>query len=223
MLTLSAQIVSADVTPNDALYDRQGYLRQIHIPEAWSITTGSAKTVIAIIDSGLDIDHPEFQDAIWTNSDEIPGDGIDNDGNGYVDDIHGWDFVNNIPDPNAKFGGDFSVAGINHGTLIGGIIAARGNNSFGISGISWQGRLMPLRVLNNQGEGNVFAVVQAIDYAINKRAQIINLSFTSDTDSSFLHAAIQRALRAGISVVIAAVNDDTEQHGFDLSQKPVYP
>lgn len=214
---------SAAVVPNDQHQGEQTYLQQIHADEAWSLSTGSARILIAVIDSGLDSDHPDLHEVVWTNPDEVPGDGIDNDKNGYVDDVSGWDFINNIPDPNPKFGGNFTIAGIHHGTLLAGIIAARGNNGIGASGISWRSRIMPLRVLNNEGDGNVFSVVEAIDYAIAKDVDIINLSFTSDTDSSFLRAAIQRAVRAGIPVVIAAGNDDTTAHAFDLAEHPVYP
>lgn len=211
------------VTPNDPLFNRQTYLQQIHAPDAWTLTTGSEKVVIAVIDSGLDIDHPDLKDSVWTNPGEIPGDGIDNDGNGYIDDINGWDFINDIPDPKPKFGGDFLIAGIHHGTLLSGIIAARGNNNLGITGICWRCKVMPLRVLNNQGEGDVFTVVRAIDYAIQKKVDVINLSFVGDTPSSFLEAAIRRATDAGIVVVAASGNDQSEEHGVDLSKNPVYP
>lgn len=214
---------SSSVFPNDQQVSEQSYLRQINIEDAWSRTTGTAKILTAIIDSGIDADHPDLQESVWTNPDEIPGDGVDNDKNGYVDDINGWDFINDIPDPNPKFGGEFTVEGIQHGTLLAGIIAARGNNWIGISGISWRSRILPLRVLDNKANGNVYDVVRAIDYAIDKRADIINLSFMSDKDSSFLRTAIQRAVRAGITVVVAAGNDDTAANGFDLAEKPVYP
>lgn len=212
-----------DVAPADPLFSRQTYLSQIHAPEAWALTTGSARVVIAVLDSGMDITHPDLREEVWNNSDEVPGDGIDNDADGYIDDVNGWDFINDIPDPSPKFGGDFLVAGIQHGTLLAGIIAARGNNGLGITGISWRSKIMPLRVLNNQGDGDVFTVVRAIDYAIKKKVDIINLSFVGDSDSSFLRTAIKRATDAGIIVVAASGNDQSEGHGIDLTQHPVYP
>ncbi|MDP2630150.1 MAG: S8 family serine peptidase [Candidatus Uhrbacteria bacterium] len=212
-----------DVIPADPLFSRQTYLQQIHAPEAWALTTGSTQVVVAVLDSGMDIAHPDLRENVWSNPDEIPGDGIDNDGDGYIDDINGWDFINDIPDPSPKFGGDFLVAGIQHGTLLAGIIAARGNNGLGVAGISWRSKIMPLRVLNNQGDGDVFTVVRAIDYAIGKKVDIINLSFVGDSDSSFLRAAIKRATDAGIIVVAATGNDQADGHGVDLSQHPVYP
>ncbi|MBI4600026.1 S8 family serine peptidase [Candidatus Uhrbacteria bacterium] len=211
------------VTPADPLFSRQSYLTHIQAPEAWTLTTGSSRVVVAILDSGMDINHPDLQEEVWANPDEIPGDGIDNDANGYVDDINGWDFINDIPDPSPKFGGDFLVAGIQHGTLLAGIIAGRGNNGLGITGISWRSKIMPLRVLNNQGDGDVFTVVRAIDYAIKKKADIINLSFVGDADSTFLRSAIQRATDAGIIIVVASGNDQADGRGIDLTQHPVYP
>ncbi len=212
-----------DGIPADPLFSRQTYLSQIHAPEAWALTTGSAQVVVAILDSGMDITHPDLRENVWSNPDEIPGDGIDNDKDGYIDDINGWDFINDIPDPSPKFGGDFLVAGIQHGTLLAGIIAARGNNGLGTTGISWRSKILPLRVLNNQGDGDVFTVVRAIDYAIKKKVDIINLSFVGDSDSSFLRAAIRRATDAGIIVVAATGNDKADGHGIDLTQYPVYP
>ncbi len=212
-----------DVLPSDPLFEKQSYLRQVRAQEAWQLTTGSSKVVIAVLDSGMDIDHPDLQNSVWFNLDEVPGDGIDNDANGYIDDINGWDFINDIPDPQPKFGGDFLIAGIHHGTLLAGIIGAQGNNGLGITGISWRSKIMPLRVLNNQGDGDVFTVVRAIDYAIAKKVDVINLSFAGDTDSSFLRAAITRATNAGIIVVTASGNDQSNEHGYDLSKKPVFP
>lgn len=219
---VSAQSIQ-DVTPADPLFSRQTYLSQIHASEAWSLTTGSSKVVVAVIDSGMDITHPDLREGVWTNPDEIPGDGLDNDADGFIDDINGWDFINDIPDPSPKFGGDFLVAGIQHGTLLAGIIAARGNNGLGVTGISWRSTIMPLRVLNNQGDGDVFTVVRAIDYAVKKKADIINLSFVGDSDSPFLRSAIMRATNAGVIVVAASGNDQSDGHGIDLTNHPVYP
>ncbi|MBI4252896.1 S8 family serine peptidase [Candidatus Uhrbacteria bacterium] len=218
-----SRAVAAGITPNDPLVGRQRYLEQIGAQGAWSVTIGSPSVVVAVLDSGLDMNHPDIQDALWTNIAEIPGDGIDNDGNGYVDDIRGWDFINDIPDPNPKFGGDFLYAGIHHGTLIAGIIAARGNNGLGIAGISWKSRIMPLRVLTNQGEGNVFDVARAIDYAIQKKATIINLSFLGTDESGYLRGAIHRAIDAGIVVIAAAGNNEAGKRGFNLDASPVFP
>lgn len=223
IVSFSVSVNAAAVIPNDPLFARQSYLSQIHAPQAWTLMSGSSSTVVAVLDSGLDMAHPDLKDALWMNEDEIPGDGIDNDSNGYIDDVHGWDFINDIPDPKPKFGGDFLYAGIHHGTLIAGIIAARGDNGFGIAGVSWHTKIMPLRVLTNQGEGNVFDVVRAIDYAIGKRVDIINLSFLGTEESTYLRSALRRALDAGVIVVTAAGNNESGKKGFNLDEEPVYP
>ncbi len=209
--------------PNDEYYVRQGYLRDINVGQGWEISTGSQQPIIAVIDTGVDIDHPDLKDSIWVNTNEIPGDGIDNDHNGYIDDVNGWDFVTNTPDPHPKFGTSFIGAGIQHGTLIAGVAAGRGNNRVGIAGISWRARIMPLRVIDSSGEGDVIAVVKAIDYAIKQKASIINLSFVGPSDSGFLEDAISRAHRAGIVIVAASGNDDHLHGGTDTTITKMYP
>jgi len=208
---------------NDPLSEKQEYLRRIHAPEAWAFNTGSVQVTVAILDSGVDINHPDLKNNIWQNPDEIPGDGIDNDKNGYVDDTNGWDFVEDNPDPRPKFSGPFSSIGIHHGTLLAGIIAAEGNNKIGITGISWRSKIMSLRILDNRGEGDVISVVKAIDYAISKKVDIINLSFVSDVDSAFLRDSIKRAHDAGILIVAASGNDQGKNHGKDIAEQRMYP
>jgi subtilisin family serine protease len=209
--------------PNDPLYEKQAYLNQIYAQDAWALHTGSVQVTVAILDSGVDINHPDLKNNIWVNSDEIPGDGIDNDNNGYVDDINGWDFVEDNPDPRPKFSGPFSSIGIQHGTLLAGVIAAEGNNGLGMAGISWRSKIMPLRILDNRGEGDVISVVKAIDYAITKKVDVINLSFVSDVDSAFLRDAMKRAYDAGIIIVAASGNDQGKNHGKDIAQQRMYP
>lgn len=214
---------AASITPDDSEFLKQSYLSASRIPEAWSLTTGSSQVVVAVLDSGVDINHPDLRSNIWVNGAETPGDGADNDQNGYIDDVYGWDFVDSIPDPTPKFRDAFIQAGIHHGTIISGIIAARGSNAIGIAGVSWRSKIMPLRVLDNQGEGSVLSVVNALDYAIRKKVDIVNLSFVGSGESQFLKAALKRAYDAGIIIVSATGNDNTKQHGFNLAEKPVYP
>ncbi len=217
------RIAASQAQTNDPLLDKQSFLDAVHVPEAWALTTGSTQVTVAVLDSGVDIHHPDLRNNIWTNSGEIPGDGIDNDQNGYIDDMNGWDFVDGTPDPTPKFNGPFVTEGIHHGTIIAGIIAAQGNNPIGVAGVSWRSKIMPLRVLNNEGEGEVIMVVNAIDYLIKKKVDIINLSFVGSGESQFLKAALKRAYDAGIIIVSASGNDETVQHGFDLAERPVYP
>ncbi len=215
---------AAAVTPNDPIFSEQTYLENVQAPQGWQVTTGSSHVTVALLDSGVDITHPDLKENIWTNGEEIPGDGIDNDSDGYVDDVFGWDFVNEIPDPNPKFGGAFTDTGIHHGTLLAGVIAAQGNNKIGIAGVSWRSKIMPLRVLNNRGEGDILTVVKAIDFAIAKKAQVMNLSFVGPNDSTFFRDAVKRAYDAGIVVVAASGNDETNGgHGYNLNEHPLYP
>ena len=218
----SANSVSA-IVPSDLYYDEQWYLKKINASEAWNITSQSPDTVIAVIDSGVDIDHPDLEENIWLNTDEIPDNGIDDDKNGYIDDVNGWDFVNDTSDPRPKFEKDFNDDGINHGTLVAGIIAAQGDNAAGIAGITWRAKIMPLKVLDDSGEGNTLDVIRAIDYAIANGAQIINFSFVGSGYSENLNQAVKRAYDAGIIIVAAAGNEDENGQGSNLDVHPAYP
>jgi len=210
--------------PSDTEYTSQWYLEKINAPEAWDIKTGSPQVIIAVIDGGVDINHPDLRSNIWINTEEIADNGIDDDNNGFIDDINGWDFVNNVADPRPKFQEGFNEVGIHHGTIIAGIIAAQGNNAFGIAGVSWSARIMPLVALNDKSEGNANNVIKAIDYAIANQADIINLSFVGEhfSDSS-LEDAIKRAYRAGIIIVAAAGVDDDLEESHKLDENPAYP
>ena len=120
----------------------------IDAPEAWNVTTGSRAVVVAVIDTGIDYRHPDLAANMWRNPGEIPGDGIDNDGNGFVDDVYGWDFANNDADP-------FDDEG--HGTHVAGTIGAVGNNGTGVAGVNWQVSLMALKFLGADGSGTTDA------------------------------------------------------------------
>ncbi len=209
------------IQTNDPDSAKQAYLEQINVRRAWTLATGSVQTVVAVIDSGVDIEHPDLKQNIWVNPGELPGDRIDNDKNGFVDDINGWDFVNDIPDVRPKFGGNYFAPAIHHGTIIAGMIAAASNNAIGIAGISWRTKIMPLRVLDNKGDGEVLNVIRAIDYAVVKKVDAINMSFVGDFDSQLLKEAVKRASDAGIMVVAAAGND--RKVASNGESYPVYP
>lgn len=192
--------------PDDPQYGNQYHHPLIQTPAAWDVTRGSADVIIAVIDSGVDTQHPDLSGRIWINPGEIPGNGRDDDGNGYVDDWQGWDFhdQNNNPRPTPDgIGGDVDAA---HGTLVAGIAAATGNDGFGTAGVSWGCKVMALQVFPAEGGTAVSTVVEAINYAVSKGAHIINLSIGGGFTDMFT-APINAAYNAGILVVAAAGND----------------
>ncbi|NLZ74770.1 S8 family serine peptidase [Candidatus Falkowbacteria bacterium] len=213
----------AGIIPNDPYYRNQWYLAKINANNAWEKISESPDIVIAVIDSGIDINHPDLKNNIWRNSREIPGNNKDDDNNGFADDVHGWDFVLNTPDPSPKFSSGWTEAGVSHGTMVAGIIAAQGNNHEGIAGVVWKTKIMPLKVLNDKGEGKISDVIRAIDYATNNGASIINLSFVNFNYSEAMQEAIARAHRAGVIIVAAAGNEQATGEGYDIDKTPIYP
>ncbi len=168
---------------------------------AWDIETGEKNpVVVAMIDSGLDYIHPEIaKKNVWINSKETPGNGIDDDKNGYVDDVIGWNFIENNNNPWDNDG---------HGTFTAGIIAATINNGEGVAGVNRGVKIMPLRALNFLGRGNISHIIQAVVYAANNGARIINLSVEQlETEKSrALQWAVDYAYKKGVLVVVAGGN-----------------
>lgn len=218
-----AEPALANFSPNDLYYKNQWYLSKIKADSAWDKIAASPDVVVAVIDSGVQIVHPDLKDNIWHNRKEIAANGIDDDHNGFIDDTNGWDFVSNQPDPSPKFASGWTESGVSHGTMVSGIIAAQGNNREGTAGVTWRAQIMPLKVLNDQGDGKVSDVIRAVDYAINNGADIINLSFASLNYSEGLQEAIRRAHEAGVIIVAAAGNEQSGGEGYDIDKKPVYP
>ncbi len=184
----------------------------IDAPEAWDVTTGSSSVVVAVIDSGVDYNHPDLSANIWRHIGETAGNGIDDDGNGFTDDTRGWDFVDGDNNPMDTDG---------HGTHIAGIIGAVGNNGTGVAGIAWQVQIMPVRVLDAGGGGFTSDIMAGIDYAVNNGANIINISLGGDPggpQDSAMISALTSAKNAGVTAVIAAGNENNDN---DIS--PVYP
>jgi len=204
-----------NITPNDASYSSTYGMNQIDAPEAWDKTTGSDSVVVGVIDTGVDYTHPDLAGNIWTNPGEIAGNGIDDDNNGFVDDVHGFDFVNNDGDP---------MDDNHHGTHVAGTIAAQGNNARGVSGVAWNTSIMALKFLSASGAGYTSDAVRAINYATMMRTQydvnirVLNNSWGGGGFSGSLEAAIQASEQADILFVAAAGNDGTNN---DAS--PHYP
>ena len=184
----------------------------IDAPEAWDIATGvpgTSDVIVGVIDSGIDYLHPDLVDNMWVNPGEIPGNGIDDDGNGYIDDVHGYDFYGGDGDPSDAFG---------HGTHCAGTIAGVGNNGIGVAGVNWQCKVMALRFLNASGSGNTDDAILAIIYGVNNGAKILNNSWGGGGDSVALEYAIIYALERGVLFVAAAGN-----YGWNIDSDPYYP
>jgi len=192
----------------------------IDAPEAWNTQTDCSGIVIAVLDTGADLDHEDLKESIWRNpgedwANESPGrNGLDDDGNKRIDDYYGWDFVNDDNDPDD----DNNTEEEYHGTHVTGIIAARGNNGVGITGVCWSASIMQLKILDSAGEGTVAHELAAIGYALDNGAHIINLSLGGSGYSMGEYEAIKLAGDAGVLFVAAAGND-----GTDNDESPVYP
>src|SRR4051794_25837448 len=180
-----------------------------NLPEAWQLSMG-AGVVVAIVDSGARLDHPDLAPNIWTNFNEVPGNGIDDDNNGYIDDVHGVDLTSTNP------GQDLSD-GFGHGTHVAGIIAAALNGK-GVVGVAPQAKLMIVKALANDGSGNTGSVAEGIRYAVANGARIINLSLTSSDNDPRVADAVQAAAAANVLIVASAGNDSR-----DIDQQPAYP
>ncbi len=188
--------------------------------EAWDASTGVPGTVVAVIDEGVDTSHPDLKDNIWINPDEVPGNRVDDDRNGYVDDVNGWDFANDNasvydPDP-------ISGQGDEHGTHVAGTIAAKGNNGTGVTGVNWQARIMVLKFLNPNG-GYTSDAIEALNYAVREDVKISNNSWGGGGSSQALRDAINRADAAGHLFVAAAGNGGNDGVGDNNDSTPDYP
>lgn len=181
----------------------------IHAIEAWSTLHSASNVVVALIDTGLRIDHEDIAPNLWTNPGEIPGNGIDDDGDGIIDDVHGINAFANS--------GDVSDV-VGHGTQVAGVAGARGNNGIGVSGVAWQVQLMSCRYVDNVGSGSLSDLIQCFDYARSKGAKVINASFVSTNYSASLLAAVTSCRTAGIVVVAAAGNSSINNDAL-----PYYP
>ena len=220
-------IVSVRQAPNDPYffssgtwgqpYDDLWGIKKIGAPAAWSTSTGAGVTV-AVVDTGLDFTHPDIVANVWTNTREIAGNGVDDDGNGYVDDTHGWDFIGSTytnpiqsNDPVDHFG---------HGTHVAGTIAATGNNGIGVIGIAWQAQVMAVKGLDDQGFGLDSTLGPAIFYAANNGADVISNSWAGGGTSQTIAEAVDYAYNLGVVVVAAAGNNSDDAMNYYPANLP---
>jgi subtilisin family serine protease len=193
------------VTPNDPAWQGQWGMLKIGMADAWTMGQGSPTVIVAVVDTGVDYNHPDLAANIWTNPGEIAGNSKDDDSNGYIDDVHGWNFANNNATPMDSDG---------HGTHVAGIIGAVGNNSIGVTGVNWTVRIMPVKFISaTSGTGTISDEVSAIDYAVQMGAKVINASYGDTSFSQTEHDAIQSAGNSGVLFVAAAGNDGTNDDG----------
>jgi subtilisin family serine protease len=221
-------------TPNDRYYSKQWGLNNIgtftdedniksvtdvdmNIPEAWDVFSGGREITVAIVDTGIDYTHDDIKDSIWINADEVANDGIDNDKNGYIDDVHGWNFYRNTKTLyNPKTIED------DHGTHIAGIIAAS-QNTIGIAGVASNTNvtIMPVKALGGtSGSGSTASIIKAIAYAEANGALICNLSLGVESDDTALSNAIANS---NMLFVCASGNGDEYEIGVNIDNTPMYP
>ena len=194
---------------NDPGAYKQKSLDQINVAEAWKTTTGSRDVIVCIVDTGIDAEHEDLKANMWVNKGEIPGNGIDDDRNGFVDDVYGYDFHNDDADPTDDN---------SHGTHVAGIVGALANNTKGIVGVSPVVSLMACKALNQNMAGLVSNSVKCIEYCLNNGADILTFSGGTFEDSRSLKAAIQDAADAGALIVASAGNSRNNNDA-----RPYYP
>ncbi len=221
-------IVQTDSTPNDPRFNDLWGMKNtifavsggatpadIGATQAWDITTGDDNLVVAIVDTGVDISHPDLAANIWTNPGEVPGNGVDDDGDGFADDVHGWNFHDDNNSVFANASEDF------HATHVAGTIGAVGNNGIGVAGVAWHVKLMPLKFLGgSKGTGSTSNAIKAIDYVIYQKnhgvnVRIINASWGGTGFSMALRDEIQKAGDNGIVFVCSAGNDGVNNDNGD--------
>ena len=205
-------LVQLFATPSDPLYSQLWGMAKINAPAAWDTNTGSSDILVAVSDTGMDYTHPDLTANVWTNPGEIPGNGKDDDGNGYIDDVHGWDFANNDSDPMDDHG---------HGTHVSGTIGAAANNGVGVAGINWHVKIQAVKFLSASGGGSTWAGAQTLLYAATMKARVVNASWGCLGPScyaSYLEDAIRTLSNAGGIFVVAAGNNANNNDAY-----PAYP
>jgi subtilisin family serine protease len=198
-----------DTFPNDPMLPSLWGLQAIRAPAAWDVSTGSPNVVVGVIDSGIDETHPDLAGRLWTNPGEIPGNGVDDEGDGWIDDVHGADCAANDGDPIDDDG---------HGTHVAGTIGAAGDDGIGVVGVNWNVRLMALDIFKANGTAAVSDITQCIDYAIAHGVRVANNSYGGIDFSQAEYDAFTRARNAGMLMVAAAGNT-----GWNVDVTPLFP
>src|SRR5215469_2307089 len=206
--------------PNDPFLSTSGSWGQPY-PDLWGLITIGAPTawntalgdgiIVAVVDTGIDYNHPDLAANVWTNVNEIPGNGIDDDHNGFIDDTRGWDFFFGTNDPIDRNG---------HGTHVAGTIAAVGNNGIGVIGVAWHSQVMAVKGLDDNGFGFDFTLAPAIEYAASNGADVINASWGGQGTSQTIEEAIQFATGLGVVFVAAAGNSSEDAMNFFPANSP---
>ncbi|MGN0107890.1 MAG: S8 family serine peptidase [Hominilimicola sp.] len=202
-------IYRISATPND-IYYKCGYqygLDKINASSVWDMDINCENVAVAVIDTGAMMDHPDLENNIWTNPGEIAGDGIDNDGNGYIDDVHGWDFYSDDNDPSDENG---------HGTHVSGIVSASTNNGIGVASLARNAKIVPLKVFGSDGETTSDYIYQAVLYVQKMGFTIVNNSYGGTGKSVNMLNAIKNCAN---SVFVAAAGNESTNN--DLT--PSYP
>jgi subtilisin family serine protease len=204
--------LKSSVTPNDPMYPSQYALAPsgvafVDAPTAWNSRTNCSK--IAVLDTGVQYNHPDLSANVWHNSKEIANNGKDDDHNGYVDDYYGFNVIN---------GKGSGIDDNGHGTHVSGIIAGRGNNGQGVAGVCWSAQVIPVKFLDSHGRGSTSNSIAGIEYAVKVGAKIINCSFGSPSKSSALLNEVEYAKSKGVLIVAAAGNE-----GENIDRTPEYP
>jgi subtilisin family serine protease len=209
---------AGEVTPNDPLYTSQWGLARMHAPQAWTVTTGSTNVVMAVMASGINYNHEDLRANMWRNPGEIPGNGIDDDGDGYVDDLYGIDVASNDADP---WDEGTSTSGY-FGSAAAGIIGAVGNNGQGLAGVNWSVQLMGIRYFRTDGTSTEASFIEGVNYLVGMKSRGVNLRAVhmafGGTASQSRQDAVDALRRAGVLAVCSATNN-----GQDSDQTPRYP
>jgi subtilisin family serine protease len=185
-------------TPNDPYWPYEWHMVDIKADQAWNTVKGDPSVVVAVMDTGMDHTHPDLAPNAWTNPGEIPGNGIDDDGNGYIDDVYGWDFAYGDNDPNDNYG---------HGTACAGIVAAAQDNSIGMSGVAPKCRLVGIKAANDSGYFYDSANVPAFVYIADMGFKVVSMSFYADQVTPAERDAVDYCWSKGVVLVAAAGND----------------